>query len=371
MTEGEVRMGAVGCGAFGQFALGHFARGPTVRIAAVADVRQEVAGKVARRFEAKAYTDIEALVASPKIDLVYLATPPWLHHEHAMAALRAGKHVICEKPLALDLSQADRMLRAARERDRLMVTDLMQRYNPLFEAVQSVVRERLLGEPLHGYFENYAKDEPLPPDHWFWDRARSGGIFVEHGVHFFDIWRAWLGQGRVIAAQRTLRPETSIEEQVQCTVRYRETVLVNFYHGFHQPERLDRQRMCLVFERGDLVLHGWVPTAVTVHAVADHAAVGRLRELFPGAEAETLETYRGDERKCMGRHKQLEIDQQIVLRAGSERGKDALYGQLLRAFLADQAAGILDPDHARTVTEQDGRTALARALEADRLAHAG
>ena len=119
----------------------------------------------------------------------------------------------------------------------------------------------MLGELLHGYFENYASDESLPPDHWFWDRAKSGGIFIEHGVHFFDLFAGWLGRGhgRRGAGGAAARAP-AIEDQVQCTVRYGDGVLVNFYHGFTQPGRMDRQELRLVFERGDVTLYDWVPT---------------------------------------------------------------------------------------------------------------
>ena len=71
----------------------------------------------------------------------------------------------------------------------------MQRYNPLFSQIKELVDSKLLGDVLHGTFENYASDEGLGPDHWFWDRIKSGGIFVEHGVHFFDMFAGWLGSG--------------------------------------------------------------------------------------------------------------------------------------------------------------------------------
>ena len=170
--------------------------------------------------------------------------------------------MICEKPLAMTVEQADAMIAAARKHDRLLVANLMQRYNPVYDAVKRLIQSQALGELLHGYFENYASDENLPPEHWFWDRAKSGGIFIEHGVHFFDLFAGWLGPGTVVAAQRGIRPGSSppIEEQVQCTVRYGPTVLVNFYHGFHQTGRMDRQELRLVFERGDVTLYDWVPT---------------------------------------------------------------------------------------------------------------
>src|SRR6201999_2560602 len=131
------------------------------------------------------------------VDIVYIATPPFLHFDQARQALEAGKHVICEKPLALTTSQADELISIAHRKQRLLVANLMQRYNPLFNLVGQLIERKLLGELLHGYFENYASDENLPPEHWFWDPTKSGGIFIEHGVHFFDMFAGWLGAGEV------------------------------------------------------------------------------------------------------------------------------------------------------------------------------
>lgn len=89
-----------------------------------------------------------------------------------------------------------------------------------------------------GRFLNLASDELLA-EHWFWDRSLSGGIFVEHGVHFFDLFEGWFGVGRVESAQVGIRPGTAIEEHVNCTVRYGDATLVNFYHGFHQAGRME------------------------------------------------------------------------------------------------------------------------------------
>ena len=152
----------------------------------------------------------------------------------------------------MTVEQADTLIGVAKKTDRVLVANLMQRYNPLYDAVNRLIQSHTLGDLLHGYFENYASDENLPPEHWFWDRSRSGGIFIEHGVHFFDLFAGWLGAGTVVAAERCIRPGSSppIEEQVQCTVRYGPTVLVNFYHGFHQTGRMDRQEMRFIFERG-------------------------------------------------------------------------------------------------------------------------
>ena len=267
-TDG-IGIGALGGGGFGLFALQHFTQLPGVKLIGMAETHREAALAMARRFNLPHFQTADALLAREDINLVYIATPPFLHSPQAMQALRAGKHVICEKPLALELPQADEMIALAQAKHLLVVANLMQRYNPLFQSVRSLIESRLLGEFLHGYFENYASDEGLGPEHWFWDRAKSGGIFVEHGVHFFDLFEGWLGPGRVVAAQRTLRPESRIEEQVTCTVRYRDGILVNFYHGFTQPARLDRQEFRLLFEHGDVTLEEWVPTGARIRAIVN------------------------------------------------------------------------------------------------------
>ena len=285
MVHSEIRIGVIGCGGFGLYALQQFAQVPGVKLTGMAGTHRPAALAAARRFGIPDLEEVDKLLSRDDIDLVYIATPPFLHHPQAIAALEAGKHVICEKPLAMTVEQADAMIAAARKHDRLVVANLMQRYNPVYDAVNRLVRSKVLGEVLHGYFENYASDENLPPEHWFWDRSKSGGIFIEHGVHFFDLFAGWLGPGMIAAAQRGIRPGSlpPIEEHVHCTVSYKPDVLVNFYHGFHQTGRMDRQEMRLVFERGDVTLYDWVPTRVRIHALADEAQTRTLCQLFAGA----------------------------------------------------------------------------------------
>src|SRR5262249_13313426 len=213
--------------------------------------------------------------------VVSIATPPFLHHPQAMAALEAGKHVIVEKPLALTVGQAAELIAVARRRDRLLVANLMQRYNPLFDAVRRLVEARALGEVLHGSFENYASDENLPARHWFWDRGKSGGIFVEHGVHFFDLFAGWLGPGRVEAAQIGARPGAAIEEHAHATVRYGGEAMTNFYHGFHQAGRMDRQELRPLFERGGVTLSDWVPSPARIHGVVAERESREPGHVFP------------------------------------------------------------------------------------------
>lgn len=369
--KSEIGLGVIGCGGFGLFALQQFTQVPGVRLAGMAGTARPAALAAARRFGLKDVDDVDRLLSDDDVELIYIATPPFLHFPQAKQALEAGKHVICEKPLALTLEQVDELVKLAAKSDRLLVANQMQRYNQVFDIVRKLLDLQPLGCLLHGYFENYASDEHLPADHWFWDREKSGGIFVEHGVHFFDLLEGWLGRGEMLAAQATRREGTGFQDQVQCTVQYEGGVLFDFYHGFHQPGRLDRQELRLVFERGDVTLFGWIPTSVRVHGVADESGMRSLCDLFSGARVDVMATYSNTDRLCSGHGRQYDVYQHFELYWGEGRNKLAIYCELLRRFLADQLAWIRDRSHVRTVSEQNARNAVAMASIADQMAHGG
>src|SRR5436190_13234683 len=368
MKTGVVRIGVVGAGGFGLMALQHFTQLPQVQLVGMAGTHREAAFAAARRFGVPDIEDIDRLLARDDVDLIYIATPPFLHHPQAFKALKAGKHVISEKPLAVTVEQADELISVARQKGLLVIANLMQRYNSLFWTVKQLIETKVLGEFLHGYFENYASDEGLAPEHWFWDPTKSGGIFIEHGVHFFDMFSGWLGAGKVVAAQRTLRPGSNIEEQVNCTVSYGDGAVVNFYHGFTQPSRMDRQEFRLLFERGDVRLEEWVPVRAHIHAVADEPQTRKLMELFPGARLDLPQLYGGKDRASRGRHKELDIYQTVNLTYGLDVDKMTRYGELLRDMLRDQIRWIHDRTHIRKLTDENGRESLAMAVDATRLA---
>lgn len=373
LIERELGIGVIGMGGFGLFAIQQFVQHPNVKLVAIAGSKREEAIRTAQRFGAEQLSSLEELVSHPDVDIVYIATPPFMHYEQSMLALNAGKHVICEKPLAMNPEEGAEMLALAKEKGLLMVTNLMQRYNPMFARIKHLIDKNLLGDFLHGYFENYAGDEGLSPEHWFWDRTKSGGIFIEHGVHFFDMFAGWFGDGTVKAAQLLKRPNShDVEDQVQATVEYGDDEtgrkLVNFYHGFTQTGRMDRQEMRLVFERGDVTLYEWVPTRMVLRCVADETTTRELMTLFPGAQLNVTANIAGKDLPLRGRHKEFNAYQQLEMKFGFEQEKQHLYSELLRLMFRDQVSGIKYPDTHRVITEENGLRSLETASEADRMA---
>jgi predicted dehydrogenase len=180
-----LRLGLVGAGGFATFLADAAASLPDVSLRTVADSRPGAASHLARAHGARVAGSWRDVLANEDVDAVVVATPPADHAEIAKAALEAGKHVFCEKPLALDDADARDLIATVERTGRVLVVDHVLRYNPLLRALTRLPGALL--PPVQRFcFENDASDEALDPGHWFWDEAVSGGIFVEHGVHFFD-----------------------------------------------------------------------------------------------------------------------------------------------------------------------------------------
>lgn len=362
--------GLVGGGAFGRYCMEQYKQLDQLdqlKLIAVTDIDAEAGKTSAEAFDLVFCETYDELLSRDDIDLVHLATPPSSHRELAIKAAEAGKHVLCEKPLAVTLEDGQAMLEAAREAGCLLSVNLIMRYNPFAEIVKAIVDERLLGAPLHGFFENYAQDEGLGPDHWFWNLEASGGIFVEHAVHFFDLVRYWLGPGTVVAAQTSSRTNTGVQDQVHATVRYGDEVLFNHYHGFHQAVRMEKQELRLVFERGSLSLYEWIPTSLHLDGLLDEAGLKRLKDLMPTAQPDIVSTFTGDDRQLHNRHSRAEVDYHVVLEYDTGCDKPELYSQMVRDLMADQVRAIRRDGYKPRVGPDNGLQTLEMATEAVRL----
>ena len=364
----RVGLGVIGLGGFARFSLQHFVQAPGVELVAAGGVTSAEALHAAARYGVPVLESVDEVCTHPGVDWVYINTPPFLHFEHAMAALRAGKHVLIEKPLATELGHAEALMAEAEARGLRLVTNLMQRYNPLLDTLRSVLREGLLGEPLFFSLTNHAVDQGLPSEHWFWDRNKSGGIFVEHGVHFFDMAAHLLGPGRIISAGRACRASDGAEDQVWCDGRFGGAV-ARFYHGFNQSGATEAQRFEIVCERGQVTMEGWIPLAATVTATVDERATRRLTELAPDARLRVLEQFPPDRREVRAHGAIHRVDQLVRLDLPAVSPKSELYGDLLQRLFAEQTA--IDPEMDRLrLRPADGLESLRLAVAARDLADA-
>jgi predicted dehydrogenase len=162
-------------------------------------------GSLAAKYRVpRTFTDWREMIASGGLDALVVATPNVLHHAVAIAALDAGLHVICEKPLALNLAQAREMAGRAESASRSTLTFFTHRTVAAAAHVKRLVGEGFLGQPLHVsgvYFtaSHLRADKPLA---WRMQRAVSGtGVLGDIGSHIVDLVRWWLGDFTRVAAQ--------------------------------------------------------------------------------------------------------------------------------------------------------------------------
>jgi predicted dehydrogenase len=151
----------------------------------------------AQRLEVLGLTSVEEALARPDVDAVSIATPPHTHHRLVLDALATGKHVVCEKPFALDAGQAREMAAAA---DRAGVTGFVGhefRWASERALLGRAIAEGRIGEPrlatLVSYVALSADLDTRAPDWWF-DPSRGGGWLGASGSHAIDQVRAWLGE---------------------------------------------------------------------------------------------------------------------------------------------------------------------------------
>jgi predicted dehydrogenase len=277
------RLGLVGCGSFGAFLADAIADLPTAELAAVADRQKDLAvGVAAAHPSAAIETDLDGLLTDRNIDIVVIATPPWTHASLAVQALQARRHVLVEKPLALDVDGCRHIAEAASATGRVVAVDHLLRFAPLVTVLDRLLAVEVAGRHVLGpirrfAFENDAADEDLPADHWFWDPERSGGIFIEHGVHFFDLAASLLGTPvEAIQALAGVRADGRTDT-VCAAARYQDGATASWYHSFTHPRHGERQSLRLDLGNGECRLAGWVPLEMRLEAWTDRAAAEALR----------------------------------------------------------------------------------------------
>jgi len=368
-------LGLVGAGRFGEFVAGVAAGVPDVTLRTVADVDPGRAAALADRHDATTSAGWTALVADPLVDAVVVTTPPATHAEIALAALEAGRHVFCEKPLATTLDGAREVVDAAARCGRALVVDHVLRYNPVL-TVLVALRDELLGPVQRFAFENDASDEHLPPDHWFWDEERSGGIFVEHGVHFFDAAHLLVGtEPDHVVAITAARPDGRTD-LVSATARHPGGVLATHTHGFTHPDRCERQQLRLDHGAAEVRVDGWIPLRARVDGWTDDRGadvVGRLPDragelmdvpghrLGPGSGITAVVHRAAGPALAQGRGRELALPHrvEVLVELGKDADTDAkarVYAESVRAALVDLVAA------ARGARPRSGGTEALAAL---------
>jgi predicted dehydrogenase len=199
-----LRVGLLGAGWIMDFHARAVAEHPGAELVAAANWREPSLAKLAARHGIpRTTTDWRELVADPGVDAVVVATPNALHAEQAIACLRAGKHVLVEKPMARDLAEADTMLAAAAASRAWLMVAHCWRFHPDVLALRARVAAGELGEVVKT--RGYGAHARWGPSGWFTDpELAGGGALLDMGVHAIDTARFLLGDPRPVGVCATV-----------------------------------------------------------------------------------------------------------------------------------------------------------------------
>ena len=199
----KLRVGVIGTGFGAEVQIPAFLAHPRVEVVAIASGTPGRAREVAGRFEIPhAFDDYRAMVATAELDLVSITSPPDTHHPATLAALARRRHVLCEKPMALNAAQAEEMLREAERQGVTHVIDHELRFNPNRRKIKRLIEERFIGAPRHALITvvGTGRADATRPWTWWSDARRGGGILGAQGkgpeVHdIAQILAQLLGEG--------------------------------------------------------------------------------------------------------------------------------------------------------------------------------
>lgn len=302
-------------------------RCPGAVLAGVASPTPGNAAAFARRFDIpRAFTDYRELLALPDLDLVVIGVPNDLHCQVVVDAARAGKHIVIEKPLCLNLAEADRMIAAAREAGvKLMYAEELC-FAPKYVRLKQLLDSGALGHPV---LLKQSEKHDGPHAAHFWDVERSGGgVTMDMGCHAIEFFRWLLGRPRV----------TSVYAQMGTHV-----------HG-HKTRGEDNALLILEFENGVTALaeESWTKLGGMDDRAEVHGSKGvAYADLLHG---NAIETY------------SLEGYDYAVEKAGSTRGWSfTIYEEAWNYGFHQEMAHFVDcvrHDRPPLVTGEDGRVVL-------------
>ncbi|MGQ9733345.1 MAG: Gfo/Idh/MocA family protein [Candidatus Zipacnadales bacterium] len=201
----ELTVGLVGAGAISRPHMRAFVESPYVVDVHVADTRENVRHGLAAEYGliTRTVADYKELLTDETIDVIDICTPHHLHHPIALAALKAGKHVITEKPIALTLKQADEMIAAAKRARRRLFVALSQRMFPAHIKAKQIIDAGEIGKPFLGVVNITGNEfaRMNDPHNWKGDwKQAGGGALIDTGYHAVYMLQHFLGPAKTVTA---------------------------------------------------------------------------------------------------------------------------------------------------------------------------
>lgn len=218
------RFGILGCGMISGVHAAALQSLDEAELAGAADYNREAAERFCAKYGGRAYEDELDMLMDDSIDVICVCTPSHCHADNAIRALQHGKHVVLEKPMALNTEQADRVIAACRENDRLLTVISQLRFSPDIQHVRQLIRKGAFGKLVfcNLVMHYWRSEEYFAGSRW---RGRKefegGGALMNQGIHGIDLMQYILGEPRVLGGRITTRHHAvEVEDAASALVEF-------------------------------------------------------------------------------------------------------------------------------------------------------
>ena len=281
-------IGIVGCGNRSKAIIGSLNSVAEIEISALCDILPH---KMAQRAELikqgprpRFFTNYEEMLkaADLELDAVAIITPPGLHKDQAIAAMEAGKHVFCEKPMALTVADCNAMLRVVKKTGKALQIGTQRRHADSYKLLVETIRTSAIGDIIYSDLNDYRGDWRVPEadeypsgiGYWRLEQAQSGGAVFEMGAHIIDV-NNWIVDSEPLAISsiqgvnnRLLRKRDSMDHG-GVIVRYANNALMNYgsvvyNYGPSAPDTFFGAKGTVQFGGGNLSVNYGLPRGVEV-----------------------------------------------------------------------------------------------------------
>ncbi|MBA9025906.1 MULTISPECIES: Gfo/Idh/MocA family protein [Bacillaceae] len=228
-----LKVGVIGCGSISYYRhLPEYHANKEVEIAAVCDIDAERAEKVATQYGAKAFSDYKEVLNLAEIDAVSVCLPNYLHAPISIEALNAGKHVLCEKPMATSKEEAEAMIRAAKTNGKTLMIAHNQRFVASHQTAKEIIDSGKLGK-IYSFKTTFGHPGPEEwsadgADSWFFNKKQAFiGAMGDLGVHKSDLMRYLLGEFTEVGAfiETSAKNNTEVDDNAICILRTKSGII--------------------------------------------------------------------------------------------------------------------------------------------------
>ena len=250
-------------------------------LVAIMDVDEKRLKNVAKKYgNVRCYTKEEDLLENREVEAVYIATPTYLHHKQVLLTAKAKKHILCEKPMAMNLKQAQEMIEVCKKNKVKLTLDYMMRYHSYNRKIKEMIDEGKLGKLVMGRAQLTCW---YPPAKGAWRQKPAlggGGSLIDMGTHCIDLLEMFMGEvGEVFCYINSLVQNYPVEDTAVVLLKFKNNALGLVDNHFNIPDASSENRLEIYGSRGSILAKG------TIGQDSSGCIVGRIEKEGKGYEA--------------------------------------------------------------------------------------